>query len=232
MINHLSFRHYNWLFHFNDFNDESVRHTARRFEICNKLTLVVCYGFQIAAQETMNVNTNRDRKQIISDREFHKAQEDHVTNAGRRFVTIGLEDDEVGYSGEDYLVGLAKRNPMMTLKDLELHLLGLGEPKSGPGLKYRNTLQQSPDSIQIPPMRVKIKGPRWNQDTARAQLCEYMTIEGYGQGGHRSYTKDEPDWWPENRDYFEWIKKVRNPGSATIRDIETLLPSCLAIRDH
>ena len=37
--------------------------------------------------------------------------------------------------------------------------------------------------------------------------------------------------WPENRDYFEWIKKVRNPGSATIGDIETLLPSCLAIRD-
>ena len=38
--------------------------------------------------------------------------------------------------------------------------------------------------------------------------------------------------WPENRDYFEWIKKARNPGSATIGDIETLLPSCLAIRDH
>ena len=33
--------------------------------------------------------------------------------------------------------------------------------------------------------------------------------------------------WPENRDYFEWIKKVRNPGSAIIADIETLLPILL-----
>ena len=137
-----------------------------------------------------------------------------MTKAGRRFVTIGLEDADVGYSGEEYLVGLAKQNPMMTLRDLELHLLGLGEPRSGPGLKYQNTLQLSPDSVKIPPMRFKIKGPQWETETARAQLIEYMTIEGYGQSGPRSYTKDEPDWWPESMDYFEWIKKFGNPSRA------------------
>ena len=110
----------------------------------------------------------------------------------------------------------------MTIRELKLFMKSMGEPINGDDLAYANT-----HSRTIPPMRYAIDGPHWDLPNARAQMVEYCTIEGYGDGGHLSYKDNEPKWWPDSIDYKTWYKRFKHPGSANIGHLKLMLKAFL-----
>ena len=173
-------------------------------------------------QLEMALNKNRNAHQIRCDRYLATKQQEFITDAGRRTVTFTCTDDDVGTSGESNCVRTAEDNQDMTIRQLKLYMKSMGEPINGDGLAYANT-----HSVYIPPMRYAIDGPHWDLHNARAQMVEYCTIEGYGDGGHLSYKKDEPKWWPDSIDYKTWYKRFKHPGSANIRHLKLMLKAFL-----
>ena len=179
-----------------------------------------------------SINKNRTAQQIRADRDFQKELKKYVKLSGRRVIVLSLEDNKVAKSGEESLVRLARERDDITLKNLEMYMLAMGEPSCGKDKKYGLKYVKSPDSVMLPPMKYKIEGRSWSLNVGRNQLTEYMCQEGYGEKGSLSYKEDRPAWWPDSIDHEQWIEKYKNPMGANIKHSALFLRAILQYYGH
>ena len=120
-----------------------------------------------------SINKNRTAQQIRADRDFQKELKKYVKLSGRRVIVLSLEDNKVAKSGEESLVRLARERDDITLKNLEMYMLAMGEPSCGKDKKYGLKYVKSPDSVMLPPMKYKIEGRNWSLNVGRNQLTVF-----------------------------------------------------------